>query len=325
MKLNFCTLFDSNYFSRGIAMYNSLLEHDLDFHLYIFAFDSLCEETLRNMNLRNVAIISLHDFEDAELLEAKSNRTRTEYCWTCTSSTILYCLEKFNLPNCTYIDADLFFYQSPEILIHEKPEEYHVIITSHNYTSYYDQSKRSGKYCVQFMYFDNHPESLQVLKWWRERCLEWCYNRIEDGKFGDQKYLDDWTSRFDCVWELKNPGGGLAPWNIQQYRFEDSSGGQEIKTGKYVVPVFYHFHGVKFYDNGKVIFSPNTYYLSSAVKRVFYKPYIENLHQARLLIQKFNNTFDPHGSLPGSSYFLDRHVKGKLNYFFCNFIKRIFN
>ena len=306
-------------------MYQSLLACCSDFHLYIFAFDDVCDQTLRKMNLESITVVSLKDFEDKELLQAKSNRTRTEYCWTCTSSTILYCLEKYKLSNCTYIDADLFFYQSPERLINEKPDAYHVMITSHRYTSYYDQSKRSGKYCVQFMYFDNTEKSLEVLSWWRERCLEWCYNRIEDGKFGDQKYLDDWTSRFDCVWELKNLGGGLAPWNIQQYWFINSNEGVEIKTGSDFTPVFYHFHGVKFYENRKVVFAPNTYYISKKVEEIFYRPYLENLQRSKQVIQHFNNTFDPHGSHPSSSYFTDKYVKGKLNYFYCNFIKRIFS
>jgi hypothetical protein len=308
---------------RGIAMYYSLLEHCSDFHLYIFAFDSLSEDTLIKMNLEHVTVISLGDFEDTELLSAQRNRSRTEYCWTCTSSAILFCLEKYSLSNCTYVDADLFFYRSPALLINEKPEEYHVIITSHRYTSYYDQSKRSGKYCVQFMYFDNSEKSMKILRWWRDRCLEWCYNRIEDGKFGDQKYLDDWTSRFEGVWELKNLGGGLAPWNIQQYRFESISQAKEIKTGKEFIPVFYHFHGIKFYDNGEIILAPNTYRISREVRKLFYEPYVKNLQRVRLIIQQFNNTFDPHGSHPASAYFTDRYVKGKLNFIKSNFIKRI--
>src|ERR1043165_7206868 len=100
--LNFCTLFDKNYMSRGVAMYQSLSRHCKDFHLYIFAFDEQSDATLRKMNMKNASVVSLKDFEDPELLSVKSSRTRTEYCWTCTSSTILFCIQKFNLTNCTY-------------------------------------------------------------------------------------------------------------------------------------------------------------------------------------------------------------------------------
>ena len=93
------------------------------------------------------------------------------------------------------MDADLYFYQDPQILIDEIPKNKSVLITQHNYYPKYDQSKTSGIYCVQFMYFKNDNEGMKVLKWWRDKCIEWCYNRFEDGKFGDQKYLDDWFKK----------------------------------------------------------------------------------------------------------------------------------
>ena len=39
MMLNFCTLFDSYYLYKGIALYRSLEQVSDDFTLYIFCFD----------------------------------------------------------------------------------------------------------------------------------------------------------------------------------------------------------------------------------------------------------------------------------------------
>jgi len=121
-----------------------------------------------------------------------------------------------------------------------------VLITNHRYTPKYDQSATSGLYCVQFMTFKNDEKGLKVLKWWRNACLDWCYARCEDGKFGDQKYLDNWPNQFEGVHELQNLGGGVAPWNIQQYIVEKDLKCKEISTNINFNIIFYHFHNFKF-------------------------------------------------------------------------------
>lgn len=314
--------------SRGIAMYQSLLKNETDFHLFIFAFDEISANTLLKMQLKKVTVVTLAQFEDPELLRIKPSRSKGEYCWTCTSSTIAYCIEQYQLKNCTYLDADLFFYQSPRVLINEIPADKHVMITEHRYTRYYDQSKESGKYCVQFMYFDNSKDSLEVLHHWRNQCIEWCYNRIEEGKFGDQKYLDVWTSKFNCVYEMTNLGGGLAPWNIQQYQFKSTNQrliGTETKTNKNFEVIFYHFHGLKFYDHGGLIYTPNTYRINSSIKELFYQPYTQALQIAKNEIQLTDNSFDSHGSSSSKSYFKDKYIKGKVAYIISNVFKNIFH
>ena len=46
--MNYCTYFDKNYLSRGLALYNSLLRnHKLKFHLYIVAFDKFTYNFLK--------------------------------------------------------------------------------------------------------------------------------------------------------------------------------------------------------------------------------------------------------------------------------------
>lgn len=281
---NFCTLFDSNFLLYGLALYESLQKNCKNFHLYIFAFDDECYTTLVQLQLANVTVISLTEFEDPQLLAIKPSRTRGEYCWTCSSSTILYCLKRYNLSACTYLDADLYFYNDPSVLIDEMKDN-DVLITEHRYTPRYNQSTTSGIYCVQFMTFKNTENGLKILNWWRNACIEWCYNRLEDGKFGDQKYLDDWTSRFSRVHVLEHLGGGVAPWNLQQYKLLPDYKLANIKTSKHFNLIFFHFHDIKIINN--VIHHINllSYDKSFCFFNKIYIPYIKTIN---IIINKFN-------------------------------------
>jgi len=295
--INLCTLFNSNYLSRGLALYKSLSETCPNFHLYVFAFDDQCHNFLQQQNYQHLTAIALKDFEDDELLTVKPSRSPAEYCWTCTPSTILYCIKKFQLPSCTYIDADIIFYSNPAVLIEEMGND-SVLISEHRYTKLYDQSLDSGIYCVQFMRFKNTEHGMKVLQWWRNTCLEWCYARIEDGKFGDQKYLDDWPSKFEGVHVLQHLGGGIAPWNVQQYGFEKNNGKlmliHKVNKKKYPV-VFFHFHGLKFYEKNIVECTKALYELDKLVKELFYIPYIRRLTQVSTELSK-HIQFDPNGA-----------------------------
>jgi len=271
-------------------MYESLKKHCLDFHLYIFAFDDKALNVLRELKLEKVTIISLSKFEDKKLLEIKPSRGKGEYCWTCTPSTILYVLKNYPVDNCTYLDADIYFFSNPKILIDEMGDK-SVLITDHRYSKEYDQSEISGKYCVQFVTFKKNENGLKVLNWWRDACIDWCYNRVEDGKFGDQKYLDDWITRFNSVYELQNLGGGVAPWNVNQYFFiknGDQITAKEIASNQEFQLVFYHFHSLKFIDNNLVQLADKKYKLSDKTKELIYKPYLQSI---KSLVGSINKKF----------------------------------
>lgn len=256
----YCTLFNSTYLTRGIAMLESLNTHSSDHHLYILAMDTKAYEILKERAYPHTTIIALSDFEDPALLALKPSRSSGEYCWTCTPSIILYCIQNYGLSHCTYLDADLYFFDDPTILIDEMGKD-SILITSHRYTPRYNQEKTSGIYCVQFMTFKNDKRGLEALTWWRERCNEWCFARFEEGRFGDQKYLDDWPERFLGVHELEHLGGALAPWNIQQFL--------------HIKPIFYHFHQLKFIGQDRV--DLGAYELPPTIIDKIYTPYIKHL------------------------------------------------
>ncbi len=296
MTYNFCTLFDSNYLTRGLALHESMVKYIPDFRLFIFAFDDRSHRILTEMNLKNTTVISLKEFEDPRLLEVKPTRSIAEYCWTSTSSTVLYILDRFGVDHCTYIDADICFYSSPEPIFTEMGDN-SILLTEHRYSPQYNKEVKSGKYCVQFVTFRNDERGRKALTWWRDRCLEWCYDRYEDGKFGDQLYLDDWTERFEGVHVMQHHGGGLAAWNVQQYDFVENNGkisGKVLATGQQFDVIFYHYHYLRFFKGGKIELGRRV--LAKSVLNIFYKPYIVKLDQLKKEIAVRYPGFDPNGT-----------------------------
>ena len=323
--LNYCTLFNSAYLSRGLAMYSSLEEQCSSFHLYIFAFDDDCLDVLLRLKLKYATVIPLKDFEDPELLAVKSTRTAGEYCWTCTSSTIWYCLHTYELHHCTYIDADLLFFSDPKVLMEEMGEK-SVLITDHRYSSMYDQSALSGIYCVQYITIKNNEEGLKALLWWRNACLDWCYNRFEDGKFGDQKYLDDWTTRFSGVYELEHIGGGVAPWNVQQYHIFEKEGKVLVSSSasfKEAELVFYHFQDFRYGVNHVFRLTSEMYFLSKDAVDKIYKPYVKALLNAENKIKTVNAEIVFHERLLNLDW-IKRVLGRKVTFFFRGFYRNYY-
>lgn len=278
--MNFITLYDKNYMSRGLVLYESLKKHCPDFTMYVLAMDDVVAGYLGSLDIGNLRVVTVDDIKEMYpvLVRLEKERTRGEFSWTLSSFSIQYALRKFSLESCIYVDSDICFYNDPQLLLDELGDK-SVLITEHNYTPEYDQSATSGKFCVQFMYFKNNENGNKVLEYWRSKCEEWCYNRMEDGKFGDQKYLDDWESRFEgIVYNCRNIGCGVAPWNVQKYEITEENGiiyvTERITKIKKSI-VFFHFHALTEVGKRKWCFSQ--YRLAEAEKEFLFRPYVKNL------------------------------------------------
>jgi len=129
-----------------------------------------------------------------------------------TPTIILWILENISdIEVLTYLDADLCFFSSPDPIFDELGHN-NVLIHEYRFAPALSHlEKENGKYNVGLLCFRNNEQSRSVLQWWRERCLERCYRRFEDGKMGDQMYLNYWVTRFRNVAVLQNIGAGVAP------------------------------------------------------------------------------------------------------------------
>lgn len=290
----FCTLFDSYYLDKGLVMYRSLEKVAKDFKLYIYAFDEKAYDVLTDMGLEKAVILQSTDLESAYpvLGKLKAERSKAEYSWTCTPVSIHYILNHFEEEDCTYIDADLCFFKDPETLFNEiKDNNANIGLIPHRFSDSFKDRRllnRSGKYCVQFNYFDNSENSMKALEWWMGKCFEWCYHIYEKDRMGDQKYLVRFPELFDGVYDLQNLGGGTAPWNLAQYVFtgkydENESLKSPIlkvkKTGEEFPIVFFHYQSMRYISEDYIIIRSETH--SKKTKDVIYRPYLVEIEKTR--------------------------------------------
>jgi len=276
-------------------MLNSLQRYARNkFHVYVFTFDDLSYKILTDLSLENISVISLNEFETPELLEVKKERTKAEYCWTCTPAVIKHVFKKYKVQNCTYIDADLMFYEDPSVLLSELNTENTVLITEHRY-SFMEriyEGKRAGRFCVQFITFNTLEESQLILNTWAGQCIEWCYNRYEDSKFGDQKYLDEWPARYKGVHILENEGGGVAPWNIKKYKFikkDDEIMIEKKQSKKKFKLVFFHFQSLKLKENNTA--DLGWHHINKKLRKTIYSAYINNLMKVEQMLSDNYNEY----------------------------------
>lgn len=297
----FCTLFNSGYLDKGLTLLQSLHEVTDDFRLYVVAFDERCYDILSEYQDEYLQVISLEEFETPELLQAKGNRTGQEYCWTCSCHTIKHVLETYGEKQCTYIDADMYFYYDPQVLFNEiESSGCDVSIIEHGFIQNKENMRyinTSGKYCIEFNTFYATENGMNILNWWCDRCLECCTANADGIHFGDQKYLDDWLERFEGVHVIQNRGAGVAPWNLARYSYVDRLGENRSfmlrdKETKQEFPlIFYHYQQIKYYADDQVDIGLYMYPHNVALKLrdAIYRPYFKIIRKHRYILKEKNN------------------------------------
>ncbi|UFS69724.1 hypothetical protein LPW11_17735 [Geomonas sp. RF6] len=288
MHRTFCTLFDHNYLYKGLALYHSLRAFTPTFTLWVLALSDEAYELLERMSLENVRLVRLEDLEDEELRRAKRNRSAVEYYWTLSPSLPLYVLkEDAGIDAVTYIDADCFFFSDPEPLYREMGDA-SVLVIEHRYSEERKAwEKTSGRFNVQFLVFKRDEIGMSVLTKWRSQCNEWCYYREEEGRFGDQMYLDAWPREFPGIHILQHKGGGLAPWNIKNYRLQKCGARVLVDADPLV---FYHFHALRIYS--RRAFEPAVGYTFTGNElALVYKPYQDALKRAMSQVALYDPSF----------------------------------
>jgi hypothetical protein len=243
---HFCTYFDKNYLSRGLVLLESLQKHAKPFKLYVLSLDDFTHEFLTTKFSESVESISLIELEafDQELLAVKPARKLVEYYFTLTPCLPRYIFHKHSeIELITYIDADICFFSSPQPAFDELGEK-SVLIVPHHFSEKNKDLEKCGKYNVVFNVFRRDEEGMKVLNWWRNQCLDWCYDYLDEvnSRFGDQKYLDYFPAISKRVVVSNLKGLNVAAFNVDRYKIARKK--EKFYVDEKLI-IFYHFHYLK--------------------------------------------------------------------------------
>jgi hypothetical protein len=282
--IHFCTYFDRNYLTRAVALHQSLVRHSQPFTLWALCLDDDTYRTVTELDLESLRPVRLSELEkaDPELVEASKNRSTVEYYFTLSPALPLHLLTVVpGIDSITYLDSDLLFYSSPQPVFDELALG-SVVIVGHRYPPHLRDLAAYGNYNVAMLAFRNDIPGLTLLRRWREQCLEWCYDRVEDGKFADQRYLDDWPG-LPGVRVLGHVGVDLAPWNFMQYQIDRAANPPTV-DGQPLV--FYHFQGFKALRPGLWDVGLDAYgHMGVGLRSWLYGGYLRELRAAHRLIR----------------------------------------
>ena len=265
MTEHYVTLFDSTFLPQGLALHASMMSHAGDFDLTIISMDETVERVLVDMALPRVRVVPLREAETDELRRVKPSRSIAEYCWTITPFAADAVFSRTSAERVTYLDADLWFLGSPAPVFAEMESSgAAALITDHAYAPEYEQSGLYGRFCVQFMPFDRSA-SQTIRDTWQQQCLDWCYAEPDEGRFGDQKYLDEWPGRYGAdVHVLQKVSLLQAPWNAVRFPACDAA--------------VFHFHRLRIISADRVY--PGLYRLPREHIESVYRPYLRDLRAA---------------------------------------------
>jgi hypothetical protein len=271
---HFCTMFDAQFLPIGLALHESLMRHHPAAELWVLCLDDATAAALQSCARPGLRIIPLSEVENDALRAARAARSLREYYWTLTPWMFGAVFDRApQAARVTYADADLYFFRSAGVLLDRMTPDRDILITHHAYAPEHDYAATSGPYCVQLVSVRRTAAALAAVAWWRDRCLEWCYARIEGDRFGDQRYLERWPAMLgDRLLVVNDSELTGAPWNASL---------AEQRPGDAWNPVFYHFHGFRYLSGERAQLLPTTpeYRIGPKTWRL-YREYVDAIRRA---------------------------------------------
>jgi hypothetical protein len=265
---------DSNYLSRCASLIESA---GPDLPYSVLSLDDGVQQL--EAHFSNLRIVPYLEFlrENASIAEATKDRSYAERIFSLAPTFLLDHAGTVREGEwLVYCDSDLYFFVSLQSYLDQHAEANVVLAPHRHHWWNVGRLAKYGEFNVGLVAFRNNEQGLKALRYWANSCLEWCYDRAENGKYADQKYLEHFSSISDGVLVEKSVGANLAPWNSLLKRvFTDYRGEVYVNQDRLV---YFHAQGLKLKRGRWILGHLN--YLSFAgprLKRLVYRRYLDRI------------------------------------------------
>jgi hypothetical protein len=284
------SMFNKPFLVRTLAMRNSALRLMPGVKFLFMYTDQESGDMIKSLNYPDTHAIAVEDLKDDELMEAGKDKTKSEFAWMAKVAFMKYLFDQPWVKEgdvVAWVDSDILFYSSLKPTIDKMLGGYSIALMPHYFPKEKEYlNNKIGKYNAGMFIFKVDENSRLAFSDWRKQCIEWCYMRYEEGRLGDQMYLNPWTTKYKGVYEVPTKGVDIGPWRVKTHKIERTGNEQFTIDGDPLV--CFHFHGYKFYaENNKVKPFPIT-----VGHRAIYSIYTREIENAWREVQKIDGNWN---------------------------------
>ncbi|MBL7703548.1 MAG: hypothetical protein JNM14_14955 [Ferruginibacter sp.] len=248
------TIVARNYLSFAFTLADSLREQNSGADFTIFLVDG--KEGVPQHFFEKYSI----ELVDKEIVPAITDMSFkynvTEYSTAVKPFVFSHLFNKKQYAKAIYVDPDIYFYQSPQVIFDWLDEKFcvltpHIIRPQVSFTGNMNDTELlfAGIYNLGFAALKNNEDATLLLNWWMDRLSKFCYGDRFESLHVDQKWMDFVPSYFgDRMLSTHHPGLNIAYWNIHERDIFIE--GEKKKVGlsgnrenQYPI-IFIHFSGV---------------------------------------------------------------------------------
>lgn len=250
---------------------------------FVLCLDDETFRQLENLDLEDLVLLKIDDFTDNEVLALREVRAWREFCWTLAASFLHSIVSQSQIGTIVaYVDADCYFFSDLTIITDELNPSNQILIHEHRFSpDRLKWEKSSGRFNVGVVAGIVGEQFDLCISNWRKQVIAECVLDPENGKCGDQTYLNSWPAEYTKLSIMPQKGAGVGPWNMASYAISQES--KKIKVDDENL-IFFHFSRFKIVRINRfflLYICAEGYDVPKNIERVIYKRYAKSLIDSR--------------------------------------------